>query len=153
MPNVIIPVRHQSAPNTATLAVPDYHQPAGFRGKSRFTKGIEWWYEILSRPYVSPGGIEPPGMVEKLHHVVGKLGHFMLDGGFKESPFDSYELYEVRMDKTIKGVTHDLNVVNQGGDAKGDANLMLDKLMERAAEKQGVDPAPLKKRIQHQDLN
>ncbi|TKJ32186.1 MAG: hypothetical protein CEE38_23580 [Planctomycetes bacterium B3_Pla] len=136
MANVIIPHQHQSAPS------------------SRFPKDFHWkvWHKAVQGE--STEGIKLPTMTEHVYMIMGSKGGYVLKAGFTIKPWtgDGYAEFEDRMQKAIFGICHDINVVLQGGDARGKVNLMLEGLAERAATKYDVDPALLKRHFQHQDL-
>lgn len=86
--------------------------------------------------------------------IMGSKGGYALKAGFTIKPWmgEGYAEFEDRMQKAIFGICHDINVVLQGGDARGKVNLMLEDVAEKAATKYDVDPAMLKRHFQHQDL-
>ena len=156
MPSIIIPAQHQSVPPEASGSpiIRQYYQPAEFGGKSRFPKGFRWWYFTKQRPYESELGLHTVGLQEQLHFIIGAKGQFCLSGWFVERPWkgEGYDLYETRMAKVVHGIMHDVEVCNQGGDAKGDMNKMLNKLMTKAGEEFDIDPGVIQHMIQDQDL-
>ncbi len=136
MANLIIPRQHQSAPS------------------SRFPKDFQWqaWHKAV--PGTTTEGIELPTMAEHVYLIQGSKGGYVLKAGFAIKPWmgEGYAEFEDRMQRAIFGICHDIEVVLQGGDARGKANLMLESLAERAATKYDVDPKLLKQHFQHQDL-
>lgn len=136
MPNVIIPRQHQSVPS------------------SRFPKDFQWkvWQKIV--PGTTREGIELPTMQEHIYMILGSKGGYALKAGFTIKPWmgEGYAEFEDRMERVIFGICHDIEVVLQGGDARGKANLMLEEVAEKASEEFDVDPKVLKKQLQHQDL-
>lgn len=136
MPSVIIPRRHQSAPS------------------SRMPKDFKWQVLHGMKPYKNPDGIVVPSMVTHGYIVQGTKGGYCLQAKFEISPWkgEGYAEFEDRMQLAIYGICHDINVVLDGGDAKGKGNLMLDSLADKASDKFDVDPALLKQHFQHQDL-
>lgn len=135
MSSVIIPRQHQSAPS------------------SRFPKSFDWkvWQKIV--PGRTKAGIIAPGMQEHCYLIRGSKSGYALDAGFTIKPWmgEGFAEFEDRMQKAIFGICHDIEVVLQGGDARGKANLMLEEIAEKASEEFDVDPAVLKKQFQHQD--
>ena len=136
MANVVIPRQHQSVPS------------------SRFPKDFQWkvWRKVV--PSKTKAGITIPTMQEQVYMIWGSKGGYALDAGFTIKPWmgDGYAEFEDRMQRAIFGICHDIEVVLQGGDARGKANLMLEDIAEKASEEFDVDPAVLKIQLQHQDL-
>lgn len=136
MPNVLIPRQHQSAPS------------------SRFPKDFQWkvWEKVI--PGKTKDGLVLPTMREQCYLIHGSKGGYALEAGFTIKPWmgEGYAEFEDRMQRAIFGICHDINVVLQGGDARGKTNLMLEEIAEKASEEFDVDPALLKRHFQHQDL-
>lgn len=136
MANVIIHRQHQSAPS------------------SRMPKGYAWEVRRGVKPHTTEGGVVIPSMVTHGYFVQGSRGGYTLQATFTISPWkgEGYAEFEDRMQKAIHGICHDIEVVLDGGDARGKVNLMLESLAEKAATKYDIDPALLKRHFQHQDL-
>ncbi len=136
MANIIIPYQHQAAPS------------------SRFPKDFQWkvWQKLI--PGRTKAGLTAPGMREQCYLIQGSKGGYALNAGFTIKPWmgEGYAEFEDRMQKAIFGICHDIEVVLQGGDARGKANLMLEEIAEKASEKFDIDPKVLKKQLQDQDL-
>ena len=108
-------------------------------------------------PYKSAEGIIIPGLTEVRVFVYGarSLGNngYALVGHFKWVPhLERKGQYRDRMMYAAKGIAHDINVMLDGGDGKGKANLLLDKLAGEIAKETGEDPARVNRDLQHQNM-
>ncbi|TET41453.1 MAG: hypothetical protein E3J60_04680 [Dehalococcoidia bacterium] len=136
MPNILIPRQHQSAPS------------------SRMPKGYAWKVRHGVKPHTTEGGVVVPSMVTHGYYVQGSRGGYTLCAIFSISPWkgEGQAEFEDRMQKATYGICHDIDVVLDGGDARGKVNLMLENLADKASDKYDIDPALLKRHFQHQDL-
>ncbi|KKL63322.1 hypothetical protein LCGC14_2176250 [marine sediment metagenome] len=138
MAHIYINPRDQSSPN--------YGLP----------KGFEWHVREEEMPFISPSGI-------------AVLGRFIIRTrvwGAREAQGEKYATFAVfdwdpaeekkadytrKMHYAAQGIAHDVNVALDGGDAKGQANILLDSLAVDIAKEAGIDPATVNRMLQHQN--
>ena len=65
---------------------------------------------------------------------------------------DSPSKYYIDFYYSVEGITHDINVALDGGDARGQANILLDSLAEDISAETGVDPQMVNRMLQHQNV-
>ena len=104
-------------------------------------------------PYKSAEGIIIPGLTEVQVLVYGARSSgnnaYALAGHFKWVPhLERKGQYRDRMMYAAKGIAHDINVMLEGGDGKGRANLLLDKMARKIAGETGMDPAQVNRDLQ-----
>ncbi|KKL79237.1 hypothetical protein LCGC14_2016840 [marine sediment metagenome] len=119
-------------------------------------KGFEWDIREEQMPYISPTGLQVIGRFKVRTRVWGarevngeKFGTFAV---FDWDPItESKKKYTDRMHYATKGIANDINVALDGGDARGQANLLLDSLAKDIAEETGVDPKMVNQMLQNQN--
>ena len=120
-------------------------------------KGFEWQIREEQMPYISPQGLQVIGRFFVRTRVWGARE---VDGE-KYATFAIFDFdpatekkreYTRKMQFALQGITHDINVALDGGDARGQANILLDSLAEDISAETGVDPQMVNRMLQHQNV-
>ena len=139
MAHIIIDPRDQSAPNWG------------------LPKGFLWNIREEMVPVITKEGVQLLGRHKVRVRIAGSReshgDRYGLVATFEWDPIlDKKGQYRDRMMVATRGIAHDINIALEGGDCKGPANLLMDKMARKIAEETGIDPMIVNQDLQHQNV-